>query len=112
MFDHKECDTTDFVLNVGNGKTKKQHVDMISVVPWGNYLDPRLKRRKGRIRNEDIRNKPGLAPVEDKMRENHLRWFGHLYRRSGQTVVRRSDDTRTTTKRKRGRPKENLVLDD
>ncbi|KAI0488726.1 hypothetical protein KFK09_028565 [Dendrobium nobile] len=30
------------------------------------------------IRNEHIREKVGVAPVEDKIRESRLRWFGHI----------------------------------
>ena len=32
------------------------------------------------MRNEDIRTKIGVAPIEEKMRENRLRWFGHVRR--------------------------------
>ena len=34
--------------------------------------------RKDMIKNEDIRGKVGVAAIEDKMRENRLRWFGHV----------------------------------
>ncbi|KAL0921167.1 hypothetical protein M5K25_008214 [Dendrobium thyrsiflorum] len=34
-----------------------------------------------RIRNEHIREKVGVAPVEDKIRESRLRWFGLIKRR-------------------------------
>lgn len=33
----------------------------------------------------------GVAPNEYKMRENRLRWFGHVYCLSTDAVVRRSD---------------------
>lgn len=33
----------------------------------------------------------GVAPIEDKMRRNRLRWFVHVYRRLIDAVVRRSD---------------------
>ncbi|KAH0468953.1 hypothetical protein IEQ34_002185 [Dendrobium chrysotoxum] len=33
---------------------------------------------RDRIRNEHIREKVGVAPVEDKIRESRLRWFGHI----------------------------------
>ncbi|KAH0451292.1 hypothetical protein IEQ34_018591 [Dendrobium chrysotoxum] len=36
---------------------------------------------RDRIRNEHIREKVGVAPVEDKIRESRLRWFGHVKRR-------------------------------
>ena len=34
--------------------------------------------RRDKVRNEDIRTKIGVASIEEKMRENHLRWFGHV----------------------------------
>ena len=36
--------------------------------------------RRDKVRNEDIRTKIGVTPIEEK-RENHLRWFGHVRRR-------------------------------
>ena len=34
--------------------------------------------RMDRIRNEVIRSKVGVAPIEDKVREGRLRWYGHV----------------------------------
>ena len=33
---------------------------------------------RGRIRNEYIYKKLVVTPIEDRMRENDLRWFEHL----------------------------------
>ncbi|KAI0500658.1 hypothetical protein KFK09_018874 [Dendrobium nobile] len=44
---------------------------------------------RDRIRNEHIREKVGVAPVEDKIRESCLRWFGHIKRRPSDDLVRR-----------------------
>lgn len=33
------------------------------------------------ISNECIRNKVGIAPIDDKMRETRLRLFGHVHKR-------------------------------
>ena len=49
------------------------------------------KTLKDRIQNEHIREMVGVAPIEDKMRENRLRWFGHIQRRSLEAPVRKSD---------------------
>ena len=34
--------------------------------------------RRDKVRNEDIRTKIGVASIEEKMRENRLRWFDHV----------------------------------
>ncbi|VFQ82386.1 unnamed protein product [Cuscuta campestris] len=41
------------------------------------------KTRLDRISNEVIRRQVGMAPVEDKLREARLRWFGHVRRPCG-----------------------------
>ena len=62
--------------------------------------------RRDRIRNEVIRNKVGVAPVVDKMREGRLRWFGHVQRRCADAPVRRCERMAVVgLKRGRGRPK-------
>ncbi|CAN6572814.1 unnamed protein product [Malus baccata var. baccata] len=43
------------------------------------------------IRNEDIRGKVEVAEIEGKMRENRLRWFGHVQRRPTDAPVRICD---------------------
>ncbi|PKA51537.1 isoleucyl-tRNA synthetase [Apostasia shenzhenica] len=45
--------------------------------------------RKDRMRNEYIRKKVGVAPIEDKLRESQLKWFGHLNRRPIEAPVRK-----------------------
>ncbi|XP_070033091.1 uncharacterized protein [Nicotiana tomentosiformis] len=44
-----------------------------------------------RIRNTVIRDKVGVTPIEDKIREARLMWFGHVSRRSTDALVRRSE---------------------
>ena len=41
--------------------------------------------------DDDIQSLVGVAPIEDKMRENHLRLFGHVGRRPIDAPVRRVD---------------------
>ena len=47
------------------------------------------KTRMDKIRNEVIRSLVGIVPIEDKMRENRLRWFDHVGRRPIDAPVRR-----------------------
>ncbi|KAF3685402.1 putative xyloglucan glycosyltransferase 5-like [Capsicum annuum] len=62
---------------------------------------------KDRVRNEIIREKMGVASVEDKMREVRLRWFDHVLRRGFDAPLRRCDTLATDGfRRGRGRPKE------
>ncbi|VFQ90818.1 unnamed protein product [Cuscuta campestris] len=66
------------------------------------------KTRLDRISNEVIRRQVGMVPVEDKLREARLRWFGHVRRRDADALVRRCE--RITVfggSRGRGRPKNN-----
>ena len=68
------------------------------------------KTMKNRIRNANIRDMVGIAPIEDKLRENRLRWFRRICCRPIDAVVRRSDIILDSDNTKgRGRPK--LILD-
>lgn len=37
--------------------------------------------RKDKLRNESFRKKLEMAPVNNKMRGSHLRWYGHMHYR-------------------------------
>ncbi|KAK8921920.1 hypothetical protein KSP39_PZI019954 [Platanthera zijinensis] len=61
--------------------------------------------RLDKIRNEYIRDKTGVAPIAEKMREARLRWFGHVQRRPLETPVTRCESLVTRhVKRGRGIP--------
>ncbi|CAH9137087.1 unnamed protein product [Cuscuta epithymum] len=61
--------------------------------------------RKDRVRNETIKQRVGVAPIEDKIQESHLRWFGHVCRRPGDAPVRRVEMCGEETRKiGRGRP--------
>ena len=65
--------------------------------------------RKDKIRNEVIRNKVWVVPIEEKMRETRLRWFDHVRRRPKDVPVRRVDEMeQLVKKRDRDRPKKTL----
>jgi hypothetical protein len=57
--------------------------------------------RKDRIRNDDIRDKLRVAPIQEKLVQHRLRWFGHI-----QTPVRNGIlNSPENTRRGRGRPR-------
>ncbi|KAK4350612.1 hypothetical protein RND71_029925 [Anisodus tanguticus] len=61
--------------------------------------------RRDMIRNDDIRDRVGVASVEDKMREASLRWFRHVQRRDTNDSVRRCERLAMDGfRRDRGRP--------
>jgi len=67
--------------------------------------------RLDKIRNEVIRDLVKVAPIEDKMRETRLRWFGHVKRRSVDGPVRSCERINTLVGKRgrgRGRPKKSL----
>lgn len=60
---------------------------------------------RDRMRNDGNRRRVGIANM-DKLRENRLRWFGHIRRRSQEASVRRVEGSeQKDLKRGRGRPK-------
>ena len=62
--------------------------------------------RLDRIRNVVMRERVGIAPLEDKLGETRLRWFGHVKRRSVDAPVRRCEAINLLHyKRGRGRSK-------
>ena len=44
---------------------------------------------RDKVRHEDIHTKIGVTPIEEKMRENRLRWFDHVQRRPTDAPIRR-----------------------
>ncbi|KAK9166421.1 hypothetical protein Scep_001612 [Stephania cephalantha] len=64
------------------------------------------KTRKDRIRNIKIQRQVGVAPIDTKIREGRLRWFGHLQRRPTNAPTRKLDSIETVEiRRGRGIPK-------
>ena len=84
--------------------TKRQHVQQLSVV------EMRMLRwfcghtRRDRVWNEDIRDRVVVAPIEEKLVQHRLRWFGHVQRRPLEApvrsgVLRRADNVKRTRDR-------------
>ena len=44
--------------------------------------------RRDKVRNDDIRDRLGVTPIEEKLVQHWLRWFGHVQRRPPETPVR------------------------
>ena len=66
--------------------------------------------QRDKVRNEDIRTKIVVAFIEEKMRENRLRWFGHVRRRLTDALVQRVEHINLgQVKRAQGRPKKTLM---
>jgi hypothetical protein len=61
--------------------TKRQYIQQLSVA------EIRMVRwicghtRLDRVRNDDIHDRLGVAPIEEKLIQRRLRWFGHVHRR-------------------------------
>jgi len=55
--------------------------------------------------NVDVRGLLQVAPIQAKMRQARLRWFGHVMRRDDQSVVRTALRVDPAGQRPRGRPK-------
>ena len=61
--------------------------------------------RLDRIRTEVVRERLGVAPIVDKMRESRLRWLGHVERRENDSVINTARNLNVEGVRPRGRPK-------
>ena len=62
--------------------------------------------RRNRVRNEAIRDRVGVAPIEKKLIQHRLKWFGHVQRRPLEAPVHSGVLERVDNiKRGRGRPK-------
>ena len=65
---------------------------------------------KNRIQNEEIYLKVGVTPINKKMKEICLRWFGHVQSKAINVLIRKSELIQVEeTQKGRGRPKITLV---
>jgi hypothetical protein len=67
--------------------------------------------RRDRVRNDDIHERLGVLPVEEKLMQYRLRWFGHMQRRPVEAPIRNGVIRRTGNK-KRGRGRTSLTCDE
>ena len=61
--------------------------------------------RREHMRNEDIRRKLHITPIDEVMRGGRLRWFGHVQRRDANNVTCRVMELAIPGARRRVRPK-------
>ncbi|VDO98095.1 unnamed protein product [Heligmosomoides polygyrus] len=59
-----------------------------------------------RVRNDPTRQRFGVVPIADKLREARLRWYGHVLRANDDTVCKIGLNLEVPGKRPRGRPKQ------
>jgi hypothetical protein len=57
---------------------KGQYIQKMSVVEMWMLRWICGHTRKDRIRNDDIRDKLGVAPIQEKLVQHRLRWFDHI----------------------------------
>jgi hypothetical protein len=86
--------------------TKRRHIQQLSVAEMRMLRWCCGHTRRDRVRNDDIRDRVGVAPIEEKLIQHRLRWFGHVQRRPSEAPVHcgvLSQDN--NVRRGRGRPK-------
>jgi hypothetical protein len=85
--------------------TKRRHIQQLSVAEMRMLRWICGHTRKDRVRNDDIRERVGVAPIEEKLVQHRLRWFGHIQRRPPEAPVHSGRIKRDeNVKRGRGRP--------
>jgi hypothetical protein len=85
--------------------TKRRHVQQLSVAEMRMLQWIYGHTRRDRVWNDDIRERLGVIPVEEKLVQHRLRWFGYIQRRPAEAPIRNGVIRRTgNEKRDRGRP--------
>jgi hypothetical protein len=88
--------------------TKRQHIQQLSVAEMCVLRWIYGHTRLDRVRNDDIRDQLGVAPIEEKIIQHRLRWFVHVHRRPPEAPVHRGI-IRQDNNVKRGRGRQNLT---
>ena len=68
-------------------KKISRHVQRLSVVEIRILWWICGHTRMDRVRNNDMRNRLEVAPIEEKLVQHRLRWFGHVQRRPPEAPV-------------------------
>jgi hypothetical protein len=91
--------------------TKRRHVQQLSVAEMCMLRWICGNTRRERVRNDDIRERLGVAPVEEKLVQHRLRWFGHIQRRPAEAPVH-SEVIRRSGNEKRGKGRPNITWEE
>ena len=59
-----------------------------------------------RVPNKKTRKLLQVRPIDEKVRERRMRWFGHVERRDEQYAGKLADQIKPDGKRRRGRPQQ------
>jgi hypothetical protein len=84
--------------------TKCRRDAYVALDMWAHKIEPRE-------RNDDISDRLGVAPIEEKLIQHRLRWFGHVQRRPPEAPVHRGIIRRDNNV-KRGRCRPNLIWEE
>jgi hypothetical protein len=91
--------------------TKRRHIQQLSVTEMRMLRWICGHTRLDRVRNDDIHDRLGVTPIEEKLINHRLRWFVHAHRRPPEALLHRGIIRRdNNVKRGRGRP--NLTWDE
>jgi hypothetical protein len=68
--------------------TKRRYIQQLSVAGMRMLRWICGDTRRDRVRNDDIRERLGVAPVDEKLVQHRLRWFGHMQQRPTEAPIR------------------------
>ena len=87
--------------------TKKSDINALGVAEMKMLRWSAGYTRLDRKKNEEIRSSLKVAPIQEKVVSNRLRWFGHVQRRENDHICRKIMTWEVQGKCKRGRPLKN-----
>jgi hypothetical protein len=94
--------STTSVVAVSSWPTKRRHIQQLSVAEMRMLRWIYDHTRRDRVRNDDIRGRLGVGPVEEKLVQHRLRLLGHIQRRPAEAPTH-NGVMRRTGNEKRGR---------
>jgi hypothetical protein len=92
--------------------TKRRHVQQLSIAEMRMLQWICGHIRRDRVQNDNIRKRLGVAPVEEKLVQHRLRWFGHIQQRPPAEAPIHNGVIRRTGNEKRGRGRPNLTWEE